>query len=330
MILLEAVSHALQALARPVRFVFVILLIMVAVVTGPFATLVQLSLPERVVYWTVSIFAAVFIFRVIFYLMDRLSDDVTGWRVIIAKAVLMGMVFSPLAYGWTVLMVPPLDAQIRPLVLFFRDVVLISLAILAARKILLTPDFMAEEKAALPVVHDGKTQPPVAAPTPEPVPEPEPEPVPQPPEPPAQLASVFDTGQTIPPFGAISRLLRRLDADASGPLIRLEALDHFVTAVTARGHYQLRMRFADAVAELDPALGLVTHRSHWVALDAVTDAARVRGRWILTMSDGAQVPVSRKFQPDVEQALAPHFALAGHRQADGAGPGQDGNGTGAQ
>ena len=54
------------------------------------------------------------------------------------------------------------------------------------------------------------------------------------------------------------------------------------------------MRLSDAVAELQGLEGAQTHRSWWVARDAVRDVRRGDGRATLTLEGGISVPVSRR------------------------------------
>ena len=62
------------------------------------------------------------------------------------------------------------------------------------------------------------------------------------------------------------------------------------------------MRLADAIAELDGIEGAQTHRSWWVAKAAVAGAERMEGRAVLTLKDGAEVPVSRGFAEGLRAA----------------------------
>jgi DNA-binding LytR/AlgR family response regulator len=55
------------------------------------------------------------------------------------------------------------------------------------------------------------------------------------------------------------------------------------------------------VAELDGVEGAQVHRSWWVARDAITDAKRGDGRALLTLKDGAQVPVSRTYAGELRE-----------------------------
>lgn len=95
------------------------------------------------------------------------------------------------------------------------------------------------------------------------------------------------------------RLLTRLDPALRAPIVRLQVRDHYVDVVTEAGATSLLMRFADAMAELEGHPGLRVHRSHWVADHAVVGARRERGKVVLHLRDGAEVPVSKTYLPQV-------------------------------
>jgi len=97
-------------------------------------------------------------------------------------------------------------------------------------------------------------------------------------------------------------LLARLEPTVRGGIQILTARDHYVDVVTENGTEALFMRFADAIAEVDGVDGVQVHRSHWVARNAVTAQVRRDGRLFLQMQSGAEVPVSRKYRPEVERA----------------------------
>lgn len=97
-------------------------------------------------------------------------------------------------------------------------------------------------------------------------------------------------------------LQRRLPPDLRAPLVRLEAQDHYTKVVTTAGHTLLLMRLSDAVDEVGPAQGLQVHRSHWVAKDQIRKVGGSRAAPVLEMSDGAQVPISRKRRDAAIQA----------------------------
>lgn len=102
---------------------------------------------------------------------------------------------------------------------------------------------------------------------------------------------------------ALPPLLSRLPVAKRGRLLRLSAQDHFVEVVTENGTSLIALRFRDAIAEASPEPGLQCHRSHWVALHAVSGRSRQNKRSGLAMTCGAFVPIGRTFSNSVTQAL---------------------------
>ncbi len=82
----------------------------------------------------------------------------------------------------------------------------------------------------------------------------------------------------------------------------VQAEDHYLRVHTDRGSDLVLMRMADALEELDGVEGARTHRSWWVARDAVADARRGDGRAVLVLKSGAEVPVSRSYAPALREA----------------------------
>ncbi len=110
---------------------------------------------------------------------------------------------------------------------------------------------------------------------------------------------------TIPeqaPAPASPRLMRRLPDGFCGPILRLTVEDHFVDVIGPEQIHRLRMRLADAIDEMDPVEGFLTHRSHWVARDAVSTADRDGARLYLRLTNGDRVPVSRTYREGLEKA----------------------------
>ncbi|GGH31975.1 transcriptional regulator, LytTR family [Cribrihabitans marinus] len=107
----------------------------------------------------------------------------------------------------------------------------------------------------------------------------------------------------VPPGDAPQpRLHRRLPDDFTGRVLRLTVRDHFVDVVTTDGTFTVRSRFADAIDEMEPVVGHCTHRSHWVARDAIESVERAGGKIHLRLVNGDRVPVSRKYRPGLEKA----------------------------
>lgn len=86
-------------------------------------------------------------------------------------------------------------------------------------------------------------------------------------------------------------------------ILALEAEDHYLRVHLAGGQSALiLLRLGDAIAELAPVPGTQTHRSWWVAREAVTRIARADGRAVLTLDGGTEVPVSRTYYRSLADA----------------------------
>lgn len=100
-----------------------------------------------------------------------------------------------------------------------------------------------------------------------------------------------------------ARFLDRLPPRLRGARIHaVEAQDHYLRLHTSRGEDLILMRLSDAVAELEGIEGAQTHRSWWVAREAVEDARRGDGRATLTLSGGVEAPVSRAYAKALREA----------------------------
>ncbi len=104
--------------------------------------------------------------------------------------------------------------------------------------------------------------------------------------------------------GALApRFLDRLPPRLRGAQIRaVEAQDHYLRLHTSKGEDLILMRLSDAVAELEGIEGAQTHRSWWVARDAVEAARRGDGRATLTLRGGVEAPVSRAYAKALREA----------------------------
>ena len=102
---------------------------------------------------------------------------------------------------------------------------------------------------------------------------------------------------------APARFLERLPFKLRGAaLYAVEAEDHYLRLHTDRGSDLILMRLSDAVAELEGLEGAQTHRSWWVAKDAVVAADRGDGRAVLKLKNGAEAPVSRTYAKALREA----------------------------
>ena len=106
-----------------------------------------------------------------------------------------------------------------------------------------------------------------------------------------------------PAGAAPPRFLDRLPLKLRGGLLyAVQAEDHYLRLHTSKGQDLILLRLSDAVAELEGIEGAQTHRSWWVAKDAVEAAKRGDGRAVLTLKGGVEVPVSRAYARGLREA----------------------------
>jgi len=97
--------------------------------------------------------------------------------------------------------------------------------------------------------------------------------------------------------------LDRLPFKLKGAVIRaVQSEDHYLRIHTDRGSDLILMRLSDALTELEGLEGAQTHRSWWVAKDAVRDVSRGDGRATLTLEGGVEAPVSRRYAKALRDA----------------------------
>lgn len=98
------------------------------------------------------------------------------------------------------------------------------------------------------------------------------------------------------------KFLERVPARLGEDVLALEAEDHYVRVHTPLGSTLILMRFADAVAEMEGADGLRTHRSWWVAKSAVRSFVSRGRRMDLVLEGGLTAPVTREASSQVRRA----------------------------
>ena len=100
-----------------------------------------------------------------------------------------------------------------------------------------------------------------------------------------------------------ARFIDRLPFKLKGAVIRaVQSEDHYLRIHTDRGSDLILMRLSDALTELEGLEGAQTHRSWWVAKDAVLDVSRGDGRATLTLEGGVEAPVSRRYAKALRDA----------------------------
>lgn len=118
--------------------------------------------------------------------------------------------------------------------------------------------------------------------------------------PPIQYAPLQPTADTT----ETSRFIDRLPLPMrSAKITALEAEDHYLRVhLEGRQSTLILMRLSDAIAELPADAGAQTHRSWWVAKDAVRGVTKADGRATLMLSAPLEAPVSRSFYKALNDA----------------------------
>lgn len=118
-------------------------------------------------------------------------------------------------------------------------------------------------------------------------------------------AAVVETRVVVaPPLPeAEAAFRRRLSARRrTARLIAIEADDHYLRVHTDAGAEMITLRLTEALEELAGAHGFQTHRSWWVAAEAIEGVRWRRGVGELRLACGLVAPVSRTHAPTVKAA----------------------------
>ncbi|MFD1508762.1 LytTR family DNA-binding domain-containing protein [Lacimonas salitolerans] len=270
-------------MTHPVTLDVCVVVTVLAVISGPFGTYEYLTLTERCLYWGAITFGS----TMAAYVLRRLALQVVPKdRPVLYELVVTGLmvvVVTPMVLVLTHVFMPGLCGGSGCFGRISVYVALIAGAIFVLRRVI--PGF----EELLFFVRDEAGGLRVLAPSPVPVGD-------------APLAEASPR----------PRLYRRLPDGETGDILHLTANGHFVTVTLDTGVQQLRMRFGDAVNEMDCVEGRCTHRSHWVTLSAVAGHRRVDGKQVLVLINAMEVPVSRTYRPGLEEAgLLPAQAAEG-------------------
>lgn len=101
----------------------------------------------------------------------------------------------------------------------------------------------------------------------------------------------------------ISELINELPIEKRGRLLYLQMDDHYLKVLTEKGAHMILMRFKDALAKVEHYDGFQTHRSWWVAKDAVVETKKEGRKLILVMENGTEVPVSQTYLAEAKASL---------------------------
>lgn len=245
---------------------------LLATLMGPFGTYATLEWLPRLVYWTLICGLAVVTDYAVRDLVGRCQTTPRSIRFEALSVLGMTLFFSPMVYF--------VSRSVGGKIFLFSDyfwrialfVFLSSTMISALRRIQRMQHKLIDVEAAAIADPPAPNQNPTSLPQ-------------------APVAA------TVPEC----RLMKRLPEKTQGPVLHLSAQDHFVMVELATETIQLRMRFSDAVREMDGIKGYITHRSHWVAEVAIDGSRTKNGKFYLMLTSGTLVPVSRTFRPQLEQ-----------------------------
>ncbi|EDM72179.1 D-cysteine desulfhydrase [Roseobacter sp. AzwK-3b] len=107
---------------------------------------------------------------------------------------------------------------------------------------------------------------------------------------------------SVTPQATGPAILDRLPVERRGALLALSAEDHYVRVHTDRGAALCLLRLSDAIRETGDIPGLQVHRSHWVARPAIAATRRNGDKAVIRLTDGTELPVSRRYVPILKEA----------------------------
>lgn len=100
----------------------------------------------------------------------------------------------------------------------------------------------------------------------------------------------------------IEQFMALLPLDKRGTLYCLEMSDHYLKVYTDKGHHLLLMRFKDALVRLNQYPGFQTHRSWWVATNAIIKVNKKGRKLSLQLVNELEVPISRTYADTIKAA----------------------------
>jgi DNA-binding LytR/AlgR family response regulator len=133
--------------------------------------------------------------------------------------------------------------------------------------------------------------------------------------------ALLEPGAAAIPAAFPSALLGRLPPGIGSDIIALETEDHYLRVHAVGGSALILMRMSDAIALLDPQLGVQVHRRWWVAEAAVAGMRREGQKLSLCLINNTLVPVGRTFSAAARATFAHARNTGPPDQASAAGKG---------
>ena len=118
------------------------------------------------------------------------------------------------------------------------------------------------------------------------------------------MQSLAASSQDVQNTASAQALMEKLPLEKRGQLRCLQMEDHYLRVYTSKGEHLVLMRFKDALSLLEGYPGLKTHRSWWVAHDAISGSRRDGRKLLLNVEGGIEVPVSKTYVDGVKSLLS--------------------------
>ena len=259
----EVIRHWRKSISEPIALVIVVLAAALCMISGPFGTLQSFSAPQRLGYWLPIIISGAGVSLFIRIVLRIYFPTVA--KALIETATVA--VFT-LTFGWALLVWSYSYANWVGGENFLpsNQMQLVYLALVSG-------SFLWLRTFIIDVIRTKAT-----------------------------IENGDETELSPTPQHREPRLMRRLPEEFQTDVLYLAAKDHFVSVHTTAGVYQLRMRFMDAISEMEGVDGHYSHRSFWVSNAAISKAQKTGATWRLMLVNGEEIPVSRKYQSDLEAA----------------------------
>lgn len=271
-VMMKSITAAAQRCFQPYTLALWSLVAVAAVIMGPFGTYSSMPLETRTVYWGLVCGLSVFVGDLVRQYVEAIARDQSEiWRDVL-HVVGVTLVLSPIVFLLTAMLGRTIVAGTMRYWTVMLFVFLVTALVSSLRRIYVRhhslSDLIADETGTMTL---------------------------------DALGMVEEMIEVPPPPKPSVRLYSRLPDGTQGEILHLSARDHFVDVELDGALISLRMRFADAVAEMDGVPGHVTHRSHWVSNAAIDGAERDNGKLVLRLTNGSKVPVSRTAKPKLEE-----------------------------
>lgn len=84
-------------------------------------------------------------------------------------------------------------------------------------------------------------------------------------------------------------------------IFAIKSEDHYLRIYTSLGEELMLYRLSDAIIDLDGIEGVQTHRSWWVAIDAIENSIKDYGKNKFLIKNQIEVPISRSYIKAIKQ-----------------------------